>query len=465
MFRDEIGFSSRQSVVRALVRLAAGVVIGTVAARSASGQAAAQPERIAFADAVQIALHQNLTLKQAENARELSDAGVRSARMAFLPTLSLNASTAENLGRSFSQTEGRIIDQNSQSLSTGISSNITLFNGFQNSSALRQAKLSEVASTSDLARARQTVVFTVASNFLSLITLQEQQAVQEQNLTAQKALEDQVQRLVTAGSRSIADLYQQQANVASANSAVVSARRAVELAKVDLIQTLQLDAVKSYEFVAPAIDSSSTGGHFVLDDMLAKAFAGREDLKAEAVRVDVANEAVRSSRATRWPTVGLTLGMNSAYSSLTATSLSAQLDQRRSGSLGLSFSIPLFDRGASSIAAQQAAIQAENAQLARDKQKQTVALEVRRAYLDYQSAVDQLEAARAQQRSADLALTATSERYRVGAATLVEVTQARATQVSASSGLVNARYNLVFQQSLMTYYTGEMRAEGGGLLR
>ena len=90
------------------------------------------------------------------------------------------------------------------------------------------------------------------------------------------------------------------------------------------------------------------------------------------------------------------------------------------------------------------------------KQPQTVALEVRRAFLDYQSALDQLSAARAQQRSADLALSATQERYRVGAATLTEVSVARAAQVSAASSLVNARYTLIFQQSLMSYYTGQL---------
>jgi outer membrane protein len=38
----------------------------------------------------------------------------------------------------------------------------------------------------------------------------------------------------------------------------------------------------------------------------------------------------------------------------------------------------------------------------------------------------------------------------------VELTQSQAAQVQAASALVNARSNLVFQQSLMSYYTGEL---------
>ena len=428
----------------------------TSAVQTASPQAPGPATRVTFSDAVRIALKQNITLRQAQNVRALNATSVSQARNQFLPNLSLTASTSENVGRNFNQTLGQITDQSSQSVSPGISSNVTLFNGFANISALRQARLSEDASVSDVARARQTVVFTVASNFLSLVTLQEQQVVQERNLVAQQALEAQIQRLVTAGSKSIADLYQQQATVASAVSAVVTAKRSVELAKVDVIQTLQLDASQTYEFVAPAVDTTASSPGFKLDDLLARAFAERADLKADGVRVDVALEALKSSTATRWPTIGLSLGYNSSYSSLTNLGIFPQFEQRRSGSLGLSLSVPIFDRGSANIASQQSTIQADNARLTRERTRQTVALDIRRAFLDYQSAVDQISATQAQQRAADLALSATQQRYNVGAATLVELTQAQVAQLAAAVALVNARFTLVFQQSLMSYYTGDL---------
>ena len=117
-------------------------------------------------------------------------------------------------------------------------------------------------------------------------------------------------------------------------------------------------------------------------------------------------------------------------------------------------SIPLFDRGDhAALATQRAQIQADNARLALEDLQQDVGLEVRRAYLDYQAAQEQLER-EAQLRAAELALQTSQERYNVGAATLVEVTQARATQVQAASALVTARYNLLFQRTLIDYYVG-----------
>jgi outer membrane protein len=448
-----IAIRRRAAVVRWVV---AGGLCFAYAASLAAQAPAVATKRVAFSDAVRIALQQNITLQQAQNAKALTAVTVQQQRNQFLPNVSLSTSTSGNVGQSFNQTAGSLVNQTSQTLNAGVTSGVTLFNGFQNFSLLRQARLSESASSSDLARARQTVVFTVASNFLSLVTLQEQQSVQEQNLAAQQDQLKQVQLFVKAGRNSIADQYVQEAAVATSQSTVVSAKRSVELAKVDLIQTLQLDPTQTYEFVSPTIDSTRTAPTFTLDRLLSSALTERADLAAAKTRVDVADEALKSSSSTRWPSIALNVGYNTAYTSLTDASFSSQLNQRKGGSVGVSLSVPLFDRGASKVVSQQATISVANARLANAQQRQTVALEVRRAFLDYQSAVDQLSAARAQQRSADLALSATQERYRVGAATLTEVSVARAAQVSAASALVNARYTLIFQQSLMSYYTGQL---------
>src|SRR5918992_2455922 len=428
--------------------------LAVIAAPLAAQQTA--PQTITFDDAVGIALKQNITVRQAENTTELGAAAVRQQQLQFLPDLRLSVSGSGDLGRNFSQTEGAIVDQTTGSMSTGISSSVTLFNGGQNVANLRAARLGEQASTEDLQRTRQTVVFTVAANYLELVAQQEQLRVQQENLEALQAQEEQIKRFVDVGSRPISDLYQQQASVAAARVSVVETQRALELAKVDLIQTLQLDPAGTYEFVAPPLSAVATTREYSLDSLVARAYSQRSDIDADEARVAAAEQDVKAAQATRWPAVSLSLGYNTAYSSASDLSVADQLNQRRGGSIGIGVSIPLFDRGSSDLATQRAQIQADNARLTLQQQRQEVAVEVRRAYLDHRAAQERLAAAQAQRRAADQALVATRERYRVGAATLVELTQSQAAQVQAASALVNARYALVFQQSLMSYYTGEL---------
>lgn len=433
----------------------------TIAALAVSSAAGAQApvktgDTITFQDAITIALRQNTSLRASENALSLSATQVASRKNAFLPTLQLQTSEGQTLGRNFSQSDGQIVTATTQTLGVGVSSSVTLFDGFQNVSALRQAKLNESASSSDLARAKQTTAFTVASDFLTLITKQEQLRVQQENRTSLEAQEAQIEKFVNAGVRAISDLYQQQATTASARSALVSANRDVELAKISLIQTLKLDPSASYQFASPEVNTSVTGLSGSLGDLLARAFANRAELTSDQAKVAAAVEAVKGTNASKLPTVALTAGYNTAYSSATDLDLGSQLNQRRGGSLSLGVSFPLLDRGSSGIATQQARIQEDNARLALENQKQTIGLEVRRAYLDFETARQQLAAAQAQQKAADLAVSSTQQRYQLGSSTLLELTQARAAQLQAASAVISAQYTLVFQRSLISYYTGEL---------
>jgi outer membrane protein len=418
----------------------------------------AQDSRIiTFKEAVRIALEQNTTLRAAQNAAALGKVDVSEARGQFLPDLRLSTQGSKNFGRSFDETAGTIVDQSSNSVSLGVSSGVTLFDGFGNIASLRQAHLFDQAGEGDLQRVRETVVFTVATNFLALIQGQEQLRVQRENLSAAAALEQQIQTYVDAGARTIADLYQQQAVVASARVALVDAERTAELAKVDLMQTLQLDPGGNYEFESPA-DTTSTAASesFQLDDLLRRASAQRIDLEAEKARLDAAQQAIRIARSNRWPTVSLSAGYSSAYNSASPFSFSDQLDQRRGGSVGIGVSVPLFDRGFTSAATRRAEIQADNANLSLITLQQEVGLQVRRVYLDFRAAQEQLAAAESQVRAAELALQAAQDRYAAGASTLVELTQSRAAQVEAAGSLVSARYNLLFERTLVDYYVGDL---------
>ena len=418
------------------------------------------PQTITFDDAVRIALAQNATLRQAANAASLDAIAAQQAKMQFLPDLRLNAQTSQNYGRSFSEAEGRTLNETTQSLSTGVSTSVVLFDGFANVATLREAQLTQDAGELDLRRARQTVVFTVTSNYLALVQQREQLLVRQQTLAQEEALERQIAAFVDAGRRTVADLYQQQAVVASARLAVVEAARAAELAEVDVVQTLQLDPSREYEFVAPDLSGSIADSTDIdVESLLARALAQRIDVDADEARQAAAQQAIRAGKATLWPAISLRAGYNTGFSSANELSFSDQLDQRRGGSVAIGVSIPLFDRGSTGLAAQRAQIQADNARVTLDAQRQEVGVQVRRAYLDFNAAREQLRAAEAQQRAAALALEASQERYRVGAATLVELTQARTAHVQAESAQVSARYNVLFQQTLLDYYVGDLNPE------
>ena len=121
------------------------VLLTLVVAASAAGAQTPASQTITFDDAVRIALRQNTTLQQATNSAALSSATVRQQKLALLPDLRFTTNTGQSYGRTFSQDEGRIINETTQSLNAGVSSSVTVFNGLTNIANLKSAQLSEDA--------------------------------------------------------------------------------------------------------------------------------------------------------------------------------------------------------------------------------------------------------------------------------------------------------------------------------
>ncbi|MEK9500306.1 TolC family protein [Gaopeijia maritima] len=412
---------------------------------------------ITFDEAVSIALQQSSSIARARNQVALSGLDVSSATMEFVPDLRFSLSGDQDFGRTFNTDEGQILDGNTQGMNARMSSSVTLFDGFANVANRNQAKLGESAALLSAQRVEQSVVFSVIAGYIGLIEAREQVGVAEENLAFQQAREEEIQALVDGGSQPVADLYQQQAEVAAARASLVDARGTAVLAEVDLVQVLRLDPTGVYDFVAPTMpDDSEVAGDVDVPELLDRAFAARPDLAGLRTEVEAAEAGVSAARASYWPTIGLSASYGSSYSSATTSSVFDQFDDRKSGSLSLSLSVPLFDGRQAARATERARIQEYEAELALDDLRQQIALEVRRVAVDRESAVQRLAAAAAQVEAAERALEAVQERYGSGVATVFEVNQSQASYVSASSALVGARYTLLFQDELLDYYVGEL---------
>jgi outer membrane protein len=306
-------------------RMTAFVLVLALAASAAdAGNVAAQtsPPKITFEQAIQIALRQNADILRAENATVMQEAAVTRQKLQFLPDLRLSTQAGSSVGRSFSQDEGAIVSETTRSLNAGISSSVTLFDGMRNVANLRSAQQGVAASEYDLERARQTVVMNVAANLLAVVQAEEQLRVRQEALAAQQAELQQIQAFVAAGKRAIADLYQQQASVAASRAAVVEAERVLGRARIDVIETLQLDPVREYDFEAPAIPvngGSAPAGE--LDALIARALQRRVDLDAAEARERATEQTVRAAAGSRWPTVTLSGSYNTGATSASALTL------------------------------------------------------------------------------------------------------------------------------------------------
>ena len=457
------------------------------------GRAAQDTMTIGFQQALRIALDQNTDLKRAANQVRSADASILAERMDFFPTASISSGGQRTFGRSFSPQEGEVINASNDFLTVDGSANLTLFNGFENFASLDRAQAQGKARDLRLGRTRQDVVFQVMNRYLQLVENREVLRVQREELAAREQQLAQIREFVDAGSRPVSALYEQQAAVAEQESSVLTAERDVELSETRLLQVLQLDPVQPYRFEAPSLeDDSLRVEDYNLDRLLGQALDRRLDLRATEAQREAAESGVRAAKSSYYPTLSLSVGYGTDWSSRigdfqvipetqvfdvpTEQGVTIQeervvdvqrepltfldkLDQRRGGSISIQLSYSLFDGFRRNEQVEQAQVQAQNAQYDLEDQRLQVTLEVREAYLNYRNAAQQLDASQKRLRAARQAREAAQERYNLGAASIVELTNANRTFVEAASQRIRARYNFVFQKKLIDYYVGVLNPQ------
>ncbi len=438
--------------------LCAVLILLIAVPRSAVAQA--QPGTpLTLQDAVALALTRNLSLMRSANQVAHSEASVRQERADFYPDLYLTANPSLNFGQAFDQTTGQLADERTQALSVGASSSLTLFQGGAERASLAQAQREYAASQSTYDQGEQDVIFEATSRFLQIFLDQELIRVQQDNLEAQRQQLESIEMSYELGARPVADVLQQQAAIAQNEQHLLAVQRNYAISTLRLKQTLHLDPAASIALTAlPEEALRPRSLDYDNDRLLQQALAANADLEAQHHRLEAAEKGIRVARAGYFPSVTLNASANTSYNSQNNIyGLSDQLlDANPNGALGLSVSLPLFNRRKTRTRVERAAVVLDDERLALETLQQHVVFNVEQALLDHQTAVLQLRAAEAQHASSREALEATEARYGLGAATFVELSQSRAVFVEAEAAHVEARYRLLMSRLTVAYHAGDI---------
>ena len=461
---------------------------------------------ISLADAVARAVEESPEVRRAEAAERGQTLAVRAARAGRLPTLDIQVSPQQRYGLGFDQTTGEVVSQTVETVAANVFASLPLYDGGRTSALVREARLRRDAAEVGLERTRQQVALDVAQQFLTLLLDREIADIETENLEAAQSQLARVVELVEAGARPRGDVFAQEAVVAQRRTAVVVAEGAVERDRVILIQLIGLDPLGAYRFVGPDVERLEASG--LLDAPLAPLAAlveaareTRADRRSQLLAIQAAEAAIGSARASGRPSLSVSASAGTGYSSLQqrtigetpafpvtlddgtpvlvggqpltfpgnpsleTTPVFTQFSDNRSGAVGLTLNVPIFDRYQTRRAVVEAQIQAENARIQLDALDRQLAAEVQQAAVEARTARARLDAAEAQVAASQEALRVEEDRYRLGAGTLYDVAEAQARLAEAQSGRAQAAYGLAFRRVLVRLAVGDVEPdELAGLL-
>lgn len=405
--------------------------------------------QLGLREAVQRAMTTNEQVLIARAQQAQAAGVVKQVGADALPKIDANFGYTRNIQKPvFFLNTGQGVQQitigNDNDYSIGLTLSQTLFD-FSLGPARSAARLSREATADEVQSARTGVALAARTSYYDVLLAQALVDVQRKALQQAQRRLAQVQDFYDAGTASEFDLLTARVNVDNLRPPLIEARNQLALNRNQLKRTvgipLEQPIALTDTFPVPAETPN-------LEHYLKLAEAQRSDLRSQRVQVQLYNDNLVSKKRSAFPTLDLTAGVMRQASSNHL--LPPQQDFAQSATVGLSFSVPLFDGRKRSGEVQEAAAQKEAAQFRVRQLHEDIRLQVQQAYQGMMAARERIQASQANVHRAERALEIAETRFKNGLSTQVElhdaelaVTQARTNRVQALHDFGVARANLM----------------------
>ena len=424
------------------------LLLAALAAAAASAATAQQPRTITLPEALQLAVRGQPTMVQARQDVRVADAQERQRLAAFLPSLSLNTSASKAAATRTDPLTGQVVASPSfYNNSLGVSTSWDLFTGFRRGAERRAASATTSQREATLRRTEYATVLATQQAFFAALANAELVGVQETRLRrADEQLKLTSERL-RLGATTRSDSLRARVEYGNAQLALITAQNNLRNSQAALARQVQVEGL-----VTPVRDSTIFARLAPLDTarLMQEALASAPAVLEADASVGAARANRASSRSTDFPTLGLTAGYH--YVGPDDMPLGGNL--RPTWNFRVTASLPIFNNltRETNIINADAALQSSAAR-ARDAR-----LSVSTTLTQYLAALDaaaaRIDVSTVSVAAAEEDLRMQRERYRLGAATILEVLTSQATLDQAQVDLVQARYDYLVARAQIEAVVG-----------
>lgn len=442
---------------------------------------------------IDTALVNNIQINQQILARRQNVIGLDQARAQRIPTLNANASQSFNFGRSVDPYTNQYNNQNFASNSFSFTSNFTLFNGFQTINSIRQGEVDLMQSEKNIEATRKSITLNVALAYTQVLFTYEQMKNAQVKLESTRAQLERTEKLVRSGMLPEGNLFQMQSQLATDQYSAINAENQIWLAKVNLMQLMDIPVRQDFDIDRPEIPDSldmsllAEGPEWVYQ----QALLTQPQIEAARLEVESAQLGLKISQGSRLPRISLNASLSSGYSNarnlfdVTYETTTEQVgylasdptefvlnDRTRmiteakpypftnqvwdnfSQAVRISLSIPILNNKQVSSNIKRSMIAIESARLNDKNIRNNLRKEVEQAYSDLAVAAKNYAAALEQLKSAKKAFEDTERKYSLGLLNATDYLIEKNNYANAQNTLTRNKYDYLFRQKIINFYLG-----------
>ena len=419
-------------------------------------------ERWSLRRCIDYAIEHNINIRRTANAVEQSAVEANSAKWARLPNLNGSAGQSWNWGRTQTAIKNEetgdystvYVNTSSQGSNLNLSTSIPLFTGLQIPNQYAQAKLNLKAATADLAKAQEDIAINVASAYLQVLFNQELQQVAESQVELSLQQQARITRLADMGKASMAEVAEAKARVAQDQMTAVQARNNYELALLDLSQLIELESPEGFLLESPDV-SFALQQLTPPDEIYQTALVNKPAIQAAEYRLEGSKHSIRIAQSAYYPQLNLNGSLGTNYYSTINRTFRQQMGDNFSKYVGLSLSVPIFNRFSTRNRVRSARLQRDNYELQLTETKKTLYKEIQQAWYNAVAAESKYSSSHTAAEAGAESFRLMSEKYENGKANAVEYNEAKQNLMRAQSDELQAKYEYLFRSKILDFYKGK----------
>ena len=295
---------------------------------------------------------------------------------------------------------------------------------------------------------QQQIVLAVDEAFYNTLETKALLHVAEETVKARQDLVDQVQALTNAKLKSDVDLSFSKVDFARAKLLLLESQNSYEASLSTLSAILGYPDRQDFAPVEPASQNAPPAVDPAL--LIQQALNQRPEVRALQDEVTAATKFSKAEHDLWWPTV-------SASGVVGAAPIRNDNITNWYGAAGVNINIPVFNGFLFNARAKSADLDTEVKRKRLQDLQNNVARDVRNTWLDTEKAYERLSVTQQLREQAELALELSQARYKLGLATIVELSQAELQKTEADIDDTDARYQYAVSQIFLAYHMGITR--------
>ncbi len=418
-------------------------------------------------DCIEYALDNNIQIKKSELTAETNKANLLQSKLDLIPSINGSTNYTFSSGRT-DNGEFEYVNTNTKSAAFGLSSGVTLFDGFQKYNTIKQYQYNYLASKYDSDKMRDDISLLLAQNYLNVLFSMElvEQAQAQLDVTQQQIRN--TQKLVDAGTLPKGNLLEIQSQFASEEVTLINAENRLNLAYLDLLQLLELPATDDFKIEKPVLSVGNEMDLLPTEQIYGISVAHLPQIKSAELRFKSASKGLAIARGSRSPSISAFAGWRTNYydqihiynqsttpwTDLGIKPFKDQYKDNQSKYLQFSLNIPIFNGFATSTNIARAKISEKSAEYDLQLSKNTLRKNIEQAYSDALAAYKTYNASIKSVASFQESFKYMEQKFNVGIENSLNYNVAKMQLTSAQSQLLSNKYDYIFKSKILDFYMG-----------